>query len=41
MREWGLDAQIEEQEALMPYPTVRQLELTEPVHTARNCRSRR
>ncbi len=32
LREWGLDAQIEEQEALMPYPTARDLELTEPVH---------
>ncbi len=30
-REWGLDAEIEVAEALMPYPTSRLLELVEPV----------
>jgi N-acetylated-alpha-linked acidic dipeptidase len=30
-REWGFDAQIETFDALMPYPTVRILEMTEPV----------
>src|SRR3954468_17301179 len=29
-KEWGLDAQIEEFEALMPYPTVRQVEVLGP-----------
>ncbi len=29
-REWGLDAQIEEFEALMPFPTVRQVEVLGP-----------
>lgn len=32
LREWGLDARIEEFEALLPYPTVRQLEVIEPNH---------
>jgi N-acetylated-alpha-linked acidic dipeptidase len=31
MRSWGLDARIEEFEALLPYPTSRLLELTAPV----------
>ncbi|MDZ4798085.1 MAG: M28 family peptidase [Bryobacteraceae bacterium] len=31
LKSWGLDAQIEEAEALMPYPTTRALELIEPV----------
>ncbi len=31
LREWGLDVQIEEFEALLPYPTVRQLEMIGPV----------
>ncbi len=30
LKEWGLDAHIEEFEALMPYPTVRQVEVTGP-----------
>jgi N-acetylated-alpha-linked acidic dipeptidase len=30
-REWGLDANIEEFEALLPYPTSRMLEMTAPV----------
>jgi N-acetylated-alpha-linked acidic dipeptidase len=30
-REWGLDARIEEFEALLPFPTVRTLEMTAPV----------
>jgi N-acetylated-alpha-linked acidic dipeptidase len=30
-REWGYDAHIEEFEALLPYPTARQVELTAPV----------
>jgi len=30
-REWGLDARIEEFEALLPYPTTRSLEMTAPV----------
>ncbi len=30
-KEWGFDAQIEAFEALLPYPTVRSLEMTEPV----------
>ncbi len=30
MKEWGLDAHIEEFEALMPYPTVRQVEVVGP-----------
>jgi N-acetylated-alpha-linked acidic dipeptidase len=30
-REWGLDAKIEEFEALLPYPTHRTLEMTAPV----------
>ncbi|MBV9085418.1 MAG: M28 family peptidase, partial [Acidobacteriaceae bacterium] len=30
LKEWGLDAHIEEFEALMPYPTVRQLEVLGP-----------
>jgi N-acetylated-alpha-linked acidic dipeptidase len=29
-KQWGLDAQIEEFEALMPYPTVRQVEVISP-----------
>jgi N-acetylated-alpha-linked acidic dipeptidase len=29
-KEWGLDARIEEFEALMPYPTVRQVEVISP-----------
>jgi N-acetylated-alpha-linked acidic dipeptidase len=32
LKEWGLDAQIEEFEALMPYPTVRQVEVIGPKH---------
>jgi N-acetylated-alpha-linked acidic dipeptidase len=36
LKEWGLDAQIEEFEALLPFPTVRQLEMISPKHfTAR------
>ena len=31
LREWGLDVQIEEFEALLPYPTVRLLEMVGPV----------
>ena len=31
MKDWGLDARIEEFEALMPYPTSRVLEMTAPV----------
>lgn len=31
-KEWGLDAHIEEFEALLPYPTSRQLEMIEPKH---------
>jgi N-acetylated-alpha-linked acidic dipeptidase len=30
LKEWGLDAQIEEFESLMPYPTVRQVEVLGP-----------
>lgn len=30
-KDWGLDAQIETFDALLPYPTVRVLEMTEPV----------
>lgn len=30
LKEWGLDAHIEEFEALMPYPTVRQVEVVAP-----------
>lgn len=30
-KEWGLDARIEEFEALLPFPTVRALEMTAPV----------
>ena len=30
LREWGLDASIEEFEALMPYPTVREVEVVSP-----------
>ena len=30
LKSWGLDAQIEEFEALMPYPTVRQVEVLGP-----------
>jgi N-acetylated-alpha-linked acidic dipeptidase len=30
-KEWGFDAQIEAFEALLPYPTLRSLEMTEPV----------
>ncbi|HEX3685227.1 MAG TPA: transferrin receptor-like dimerization domain-containing protein [Bryobacteraceae bacterium] len=30
LKEWGLDARIEEFEALMPYPTVRQVEVLGP-----------
>ncbi|MBV9155196.1 MAG: M28 family peptidase, partial [Acidobacteriaceae bacterium] len=30
LKEWGLDARIEEFEALMPYPTVRQVEVVGP-----------
>src|ERR1700685_3397149 len=30
LKEWGLDAHIEEFEALMPYPTVRQVEVVGP-----------
>src|SRR5437868_11932515 len=29
-REWGLDADVEEFEALMPYPTIRQVEVLAP-----------
>ena len=32
LKDWGLDASIEEFEALLPYPTVRQLEVIEPKH---------
>jgi len=32
LKEWGLNADIEEFEALMPYPTVRQLEVLSPRH---------
>jgi N-acetylated-alpha-linked acidic dipeptidase len=32
LKEWGLDAHIEAFEALMPYPTVRQVELVGPEH---------
>jgi len=31
LKEWGLDARIETYEALLPYPTSRLVELTEPV----------
>ncbi len=31
LREWGLDVQVEEFEALLPYPTVRVLEMVGPV----------
>lgn len=31
LREWGLDTSIEEFEALLPYPTVRKLEVIKPV----------
>ncbi len=31
LREWGLDVRVEEFEALLPYPTVRSLELVSPV----------
>lgn len=31
LKDWGLDARIENFEALMPYPTVRVLEMTSPV----------
>src|SRR5690348_4006214 len=31
-KSWGLDAQIESFEALMPYPTERQVELVAPEH---------
>jgi N-acetylated-alpha-linked acidic dipeptidase len=31
LREWGLDVRIEEFEALLPYPTVRMLEMVAPV----------
>lgn len=30
LKEWGLDAQIEEFEALLPYPTVREVEVVSP-----------
>ena len=30
LKEWGLDAQIEQFEALLPYPTVRQVEVIGP-----------
>ncbi len=32
LREWGLDARIEEFEALLPLPTVRELEVLSPKH---------
>ncbi len=32
LREWGLDAYVEQFEALMPYPTVRQVEVLGPKH---------
>ncbi len=32
LKEWGLDAHIEDFESLMPYPTVRTLELVAPSH---------
>src|ERR1700719_4600319 len=31
LKDWGLDARIEEFEALMPYPTTRSLEMIAPV----------
>ena len=31
LQEWGFDVRIEEFEALLPYPTTRQLEMTAPV----------
>ncbi len=31
-KEWGLDAHIEEFDALLPYPTTRSLEMTSPTH---------
>src|SRR5579885_3388909 len=31
LKEWGLDARTEQFEALMPYPTVRTLEMVAPV----------
>ena len=31
LKEWGLDARIEEFEAMLPYPTARTLELVSPV----------
>jgi N-acetylated-alpha-linked acidic dipeptidase len=36
LKQWGLDAEIEEFEALLPFPTVRQIEMLSPKHfTAR------
>ena len=32
LKEWGLDARIEQFEALLPYPTIRQLEVISPKH---------
>ncbi|MBV9267191.1 MAG: M28 family peptidase, partial [Acidobacteriaceae bacterium] len=32
LKDWGLDAHVEEFEALMPFPTVRQVEMIEPRH---------
>ena len=32
LREWGLDAKVEQFEALLPYPTARSLEMTAPSH---------
>ena len=41
LREYGLDAHIEQYEALLPTPQSRSLEMTEPVLSARSSKSRR
>ena len=32
LRDWGYDVRVEKFEALLPYPTVRTLEMTAPIH---------